>query len=220
MGLLGVSTSDEQGQKSCNSVPRSSLAEHRGLCSAIGTMLVVGDFPPSSQAWPVLEGPFGSLASRQGCHWTGSVQEKMLKPFCGDTVSLMSQSLDPGGRHPGLNEEAWHVQRLGQWVKGGASVSGVFSSWLLFPSEVITLHHNYSRSLVSCTSFRLAGTINSAQPQQTDTHTKCIKKMNCFSPLFHVLLLITDIYNLGKCLYKASEQPGTHEGGKTTVSCK
>lgn len=80
-------------------------------------------------------------------------------------------------------------------MKEGASVSGVLCSWVVFPSEVLTLQHNYSRSLVSCASFRMAGAINSAYPQQRDrqthTHAKCIKKMNCSGPLFHILLLIT-----------------------------
>lgn len=144
----------------------------------------------------------------------------MLKPFCGDAVSLMPQSWELGGRHPGLNEGAWHAQCLGQWVKEGASVSGMLCTWVVFPSEVVTLQHNYSRSLVSCASFRMAGTINSTSPQQTHTHTKCIKKMNSLSPLFHILLLITDIYSLGKCFYKASEHSATHKDCETAFSCK
>lgn len=89
-----------------------SLAGSGVSCSEIGTVLVVGNFLPSSQAWPTMEEPFPFLASRQGSLWAGSAQEKMLKPF--SRVSD-DHKLGLGGRHPGLEEGAGLVQCVGQW---------------------------------------------------------------------------------------------------------
>lgn len=88
--------------------------------------------------------------------------------------------------------------------KEGA-LAPVLCGWVAFPGEVVTLQHNYSRSPVSCAAVHTAGTINSTYPQQAGTYTKDIMKMNRFSRSFHILLLITGTFSVGKCSYKASD---------------
>lgn len=60
---------------------------------------MVGNFLPSSQAWPTMEEPLPLLAS--GSHWAGSAQE-MLKPFLrvsgAPKVGAWREASKPGGR--------------------------------------------------------------------------------------------------------------------------
>lgn len=89
-----------------------SLAGSGVSGSAIDTVLVVGNFLPSSQAWSTMEEPFPFFASGQGSHWAGSAQEMMLKPFLRVTDD---PRLGLEGRHPGLEEEAVLAQCVGWW---------------------------------------------------------------------------------------------------------
>lgn len=59
---------------------------------------------------------------------------------------------------------------------------------------------------VSCASVHMARTVNLTHLQQTGTYTKGITKMSSFSPSFHILLLVTGTFSLGKCSYMASKQ--------------
>lgn len=72
---------------------------------------------------------------------------------------------------------------------------------------------------MSSASVHMAGTMNSTYPQQTGPYTKGITKMNSFSHLFHILLLITGTFSLDKFSYKASEQSEACEEGESTFSC-
>lgn len=81
-------------------------------CSAVGTVLVGGNFLPSSRAWPTMEEPFPFHASGQGSHWAGSSQEEMLKPFFKVTddpkLGAWREASRPGG-------SSWVVQCVGEW---------------------------------------------------------------------------------------------------------
>lgn len=211
MGHLGISTKEKKVPKCpCCFLhlgptdPKGFLAGSGMSCSAIGTMVMVGSFPPSSRGWPTLEEPFPFLASGQRSQQAGSAQEGMLKPFCRDT----------DGPKLGAWREAarpWLFQCVGQWVKGGALLPAVLCGDTAAKLQQVP---------GSCASVHTAGTINSTYPRQTGTDTKGIKEMNCFSPSFHILLLIIGTFSLGKCSCKASEQSAAHEEGETTFSCK
>lgn len=105
-----------------------SLAGSGVSCSVVGTVLLVGNFLPSSQAWPTMEEPFPFLASGQGSHWAGSAQEEMLKPFFRVTadpkLGAWREASRPGG-------SSWSCSGCGSVGQEGGLVPGV-----AFPSGI------------------------------------------------------------------------------------